>query len=55
MNITPPSLSLERARHREDTIQPWTKKGVNEKFIKRYGADKHPDPEVRDFYKKRGY
>ncbi|MCK4782094.1 hypothetical protein KAS79_04220 [Candidatus Parcubacteria bacterium] len=55
IQTTPSSLSNERARHSKDTVQPWTKKGVNEKFIKRFGADNHPDTEVRDFYKKKGF
>lgn len=46
-------------KEQKDTIQPWKRidkrVGVNENFIKVYGADKHPDPEVKEYYKKKGY
>lgn len=47
-------------QEQKDTMQPWEKNGngglsVNEDFMKAHGADKHPDPEVRDYYKKKGW
>lgn len=47
-------------QEKKDILQPDRKKTtgsteVNEEFIKAYGADAHPDPEVQDYYKKRGY
>lgn len=57
------NIQVPKSRTRDnerDTTQPWrkNKKGkveVNEKFIKIYGADKMPDPEIRAYYKKKGF
>ena len=44
---------------KKDIIQPYKKKlgvtGINEDLMKVYGADKHPDPEVRAYYIKKGW
>ena len=47
-------------QEKKDILQPDERKrgsvGINEEFIKAYGADTYPnDPEVQDYYKKRGY
>ena len=49
-------ISLEEKR---DITQPYKKRaghvGINEDFMKIYGADKHPDPEVAAYYIKKGW
>jgi len=49
----PTGRRAENIQFEKETIQPWKKNGdVNEDFIKEYGADAHPDKEVREYYAK---
>ena len=52
-NFMPTGRRAENIQFEKETIQPWKKNGdVNEDFIKEYGADAHPDKEVREYYAK---